>query len=409
LSSDKKGAKIMFTEKQLERYADVLWWGLTTAKKVPFKKNDIILIRYNSSAVRLAEVLYAGLLSRGMQPVQRMSPTATMERDFYLRASSRQLVFLPPGEKELMSRLNGSIYLHAPESITHLSDVDPKKIGKVAVAQKALRDVLNLREARGSFSWTLCVVPTTELAGQAGISLEEYTRQVVQACFLRNSDPVSKWRYIYDTARSLKKWLNSMKIKFLHIESNHIDLEVNPGEKRQWVGISGRNIPSFEIFVSPDWRGTRGKYHADQPSYRSGNRVEGIRLEFNKGKVIKVSAETGLEFVKKQLQMDKGAGKVGEFSLTDKRFSRINRFMANTLYDENYGGKFGNCHIALGSSYANTYAGDSKRLNHALKQKLGFNESALHWDLVNTEKKRVTAHLQSGKAVTIYENGRFTY
>jgi len=399
----------MFTEKQLERYADVLWWGLTTAKKVPFKKNDIILIRYNSSAVRLAEVLYAGLLSRGMQPVQRMSPTATMERDFYLRASSRQLVFLPPGEKELMSRLNGSIYLHAPESITHLSDVDPKKIGKVAVAQKALRDVLNLREARGSFSWTLCVVPTTELAGQAGISLEEYTRQVVQACFLRNSDPVSKWRYIYDTARSLKKWLNSMKIKFLHIESNHIDLEVNPGEKRQWVGISGRNIPSFEIFVSPDWRGTRGKYHADQPSYRSGNRVEGIRLEFNKGKVIKVSAETGLEFVKKQLQMDKGAGKVGEFSLTDKRFSRINRFMANTLYDENYGGKFGNCHIALGSSYANTYAGDSKRLNHALKQKLGFNESALHWDLVNTEKKRVTAHLQSGKAVTIYENGRFTY
>jgi aminopeptidase len=399
----------MFTEKQLERYADVLWWGLTTAKKAPFKKNDIILIRYNSSAVRLAEVLYAGLLSRGMQPVQRMSPTATMERDFYLRASNRQLVFLPPGEKELMSRLNGSIYLHAPESITHLSDVDPKKIGKAAVAQKALRDVLNLREARGSFSWTLCVIPTTELAEQAGISLEEYTRQVVQACFLRNSDPVSKWRYVYDTAWSLKKWLNSMKIKFLHIESDNIDLEVSPGEKRQWIGISGRNIPSFEIFVSPDWRGIRGKYHADQPSYRSGNRVEGIRLEFNKGKVIKVSAETGLEFVKKQLQMDKGADKVGEFSLTDKRFSRINRFMANTLFDENYGGKFGNCHIALGSSYANTYAGDSKRLNHALKQKLGFNESALHWDLVNTEKKRVTAHLQTGKAVTIYENGRFTY
>ena len=100
---------------------------------------------------------------------------------------------------------------------------------------------------------------------------------------------------------------------------------------------------------------------------------------------------------------------MGEFSLTDRRFSRINRFMANILFDENYGGKFGNCHIALGSSYSDTYAGDSKRLNQALKQKLGFNESALHWDLVNTEKKRVTAHLQIGKAVTIYENGRFKY
>jgi len=399
----------MFTQKQLERYADVLWWGLTTAKKVPFKKNDIVLIRYNSSAVRLAEVLYAGLLSRGLQPVQRVSPSATMEKDFYSRASDRQLVFIPPGEKELMSRLNGSIYLHAPESITHLSKVAPQKIGKTAVAQKALRDILNRREAGGSFSWTLCIYPTAELADQAGISLEQYTRQVIKACLLSKPDPVSEWRHIYDHARSIKKWLNSMKIKSLHIESDNIDLEITPGEKRQWIGISGRNIPSFEIFVSPDWRGTRGKYHADQPSYRSGNRVEGLRLEFKGGKVIKVSAETGRNFVKNQLQMDNGADKVGEFSLTDRRFSRINRFMANTLFDENYGGKYGNCHIALGSSYSNTYSGDSKRLTPALKQKLGFNESALHWDLVNTEKKRVTAHLKTGNAITIYENGRFAY
>ncbi|CAB1061758.1 Aminopeptidase S (Leu, Val, Phe, Tyr preference) (EC [Olavius sp. associated proteobacterium Delta 1] len=398
----------MFTEKQLERYADVLWWGLSTAKKVPFKKDDIVLIRYNSSAVRLAEVIYAGLLSRGMHPVQRVSPSATMEKDFYLRSSNRQLVFIPPGEKELMSRLNGSIYLHAPESITHLSDVAPQKIGKTTVAQKALRDILNRREARGSFSWTLCIFPTAELAGQAGLSLVDYTRQVAKACFLSKSDPLGAWRDIYDNARSIKKWLNSMKVKFLHVESDNIDLEITPGEKRRWIGISGRNIPSFEIFVSPDWRGTRGKYHADQPSYRSGNRVESVKLEFNKGKVIKVSAETGQEFVRKQLQMDKGADKVGEFSLTDRRFSRINRFMANTLFDENYGGKYGNCHIALGSSYSNTYTGDSKRLNQALKQKLGFNESALHWDLVNTEKKRVSAHLQTGKVITIYENGRFT-
>jgi len=397
----------MFTEKQLKRYADVLWWGLTTARKAPFKKNDIVLIRYNSAAVRLAEVLYAGLLSKGMQPVQRMSPTAAMEREFYLRSSSRQLVFLPPGDKELMSRLNGSIYLHAPDSITHLSKADPRKIAKTAVAQKTLRDILNRREARGSFSWTLCVLPTTELAAQAGISLKEYTRQVVRACFLNKSDPVSEWRHIYEKARSIKKWLNSMKVKFLHIESDNIDLEVTPGEKRQWIGISGRNIPSFEIFVSPDWRGTRGKYYADQPSYRSGNRVEGVILEFNKGKAIKVAAQTGLEFIKKQLRMDQGADKLGEFSLTDRSFSRINRFMANTLFDENFGGRFGNCHIAIGSSYSNSYAGDSKRLNPALKQRLGFNESALHWDLVNTEKKRVTAHLHTGKTVTIYENGRF--
>lgn len=399
----------MFTEKQLERYADVLWWGLTTARKSAFKKNDIVLIRYNEPAVRLAEILYGGILSRGLQPVQRMNPTATMERDFYLLASNRQLVFLPPGEKELLSCLSGSIYLLAPESITHLSDIDPKKIGQTALAQKPLRDILNRREAHGAFSWTLCVYPTTELAGHAGISLDEYARQVATACFLNKSAPVDEWRRIYKNAQSIKKWLNAMNVKYLHVESDRIDLEVTPGEKRRWVGISGRNIPSFEIFLSPDWRGTRGQYHADQPSYRSGNRVEGVSLEFAKGEAIQVSADTGEEFVRNQLQMDQGANKVGEFSLTDKRFSRINQFMANTLFDENYGGRFGNCHIALGSSYSNTYAGDSKKLNQALKKKLGFNESALHWDLVNTEKKRVTAHLKSGKTLTIYENGRFTY
>ena len=399
----------MFTEKQLERYADVLWWGLTTARKSAFKKNDIVLIRYNEPAVRLAEILYGGILSRGLQPVQRMNPTATMERDFYLLATNRQLVFLPPGEKELLSCLSGSIFLLAPESITHLSDIDPKKIGQTALAQKPLRDILNRREAHGAFSWTLGVYPTTELAGHAGISLDEYARQVATACFLNKSAPVDEWRRIYKNAQSIKKWLNAMNLKYLHVESDRIDLEVTPGEKRRWVGISGRNIPSFEIFLSPDWRGTRGQYHADQPSYRSGNRVEGVSLEFAKGEAIQVSADTGEEFIKNQLQMDQGANKLGEFSLTDKRFSRINQFMANTLFDENYGGRFGNCHIALGSSYSNTYAGDSKKLNQALKKKLGFNESALHWDLVNTEKKRVTAHLKSGKTLTIYENGRFTY
>ena len=397
----------MFTNKQLERYADVLWWGLSTARTSAFKRDDIVLIRYHRPAVKLAEILYARLLAAGYHPVQRMSPTTMMERQFYLLSTNRQLVFLPPGEKELMSRLNGSIFLYAPESITHLGDIDPDKIGKTAVAQKYVRDILNRRESRGNFSWTLCVFPTAELAGQAGLSLENYTRQIIKACFLNKTAPVAQWQHVYKNAQSIKKWLNSLKVDYFHVESKNIDLEVSPGKNRQWVGISGRNIPSFEIFLSPDWRGVRGKYYADQPSYRSGNRVEGVRLEFKKGRAIKIAADMGTDFVKKQLKIDKGADKLGEFSLTDKRFSRIDHFMANTLYDENYGGKNGNCHIALGSSYSNTYAGDSKKLTAASKRGLGFNESALHWDLVNTEKKRVTAHLKSGKTVSIYENGRF--
>ena len=175
------------------------------------------------------------------------------------------------------------------------------------------------------------------------------------------------------------------------------------------MGISGHNIPSFELFISPDWRGTEGVYFVNQPSYRSGNYVKGVRLEFKKGCVVKTDAETGRDFVAGQISMDKGANKMGEFSLTDIRFSKIDRFMANTLFDENYGGKHGNCHVALGASYSDTYSGNPAELKKQLKEKLGFNDSALHWDLVNTEEKTVTAHLTSGKRIVIYEKGKFKY
>ena len=99
-------------------------------------------------------------------------------------------------------------------------------------------------------------------------------------------------------------------------------------------------------------------------------------------RLVNISAKKGQSFVRRQLAMDKGAGRLGEFSLTDKRFSRINTFMANTLFDENYGGTYGNCHIALGSSYANTYAGNQSDLTPQMKRRLGFNDSALHWDFV---------------------------
>jgi aminopeptidase len=402
-----KKEEIMFTEKQLDRYADVLLWGLKTSRSGRFKKNDIVLIRYSISANCLAEIVYAKLLDRGMNPVLRMNLTATMERSFFKLADNRQIVFQVPGEKELFRKLNGAIFLHAPESITHLSDVDPKKIGRAALSKKYLRDILDARDQEGAFGWTLCAYPTKEQARHAGLPLRAYTDQIVTACFLNRTSPVLHWQNVFKNATSIKKWLNSMKVNFYHIESENINLKITPGEKRKWIGISGHNIPSFEIFLSPDWRGTRGIYFADQPSFRSGNYVEGVRLEFKKGVAARINARKGENFVVKQLSMDKGANKLGEFSLTDKRFSRINRFMANTLFDENYGGRNGNCHVALGASYIDTYDGNSRELTKEKKKALGFNDSALHWDLVNTEKKRVVAHLASGKKVTIYENGKF--
>ena len=399
----------MLTKGQMDKYSDVLLWGLKTSRKGRFKKNEAVLIQFELPAIRLAEVLQSKLLDMGVNPIMRLGMTPVMEHNFFEKANNSQLVFLAPGQKEMLENLNGSIFLRAPDSLTHLSDIDSKKIGKTLVAQKPLRDILREREEKGTYGWTLCTLPTEELAKQAKLSVKQYCNQIIRACYLDKTDPVRVWKTIYRDAAAIKKWMNRMDVKYYHIESETIDLRITPGAHRKWVGISGHNIPSFEIFVSPDWRGTEGVYYSDQPSFRSGNYVEGVRLFFKKGLVAKIEAKKGEEFVKKQLSMDEGACRIGEFSLTDKKFSRINRFMANTLYDENFGGRFGNCHLAVGSSYSNTYDGDPSKLTDEVKKALGFNDSALHWDLVNTENKKVTAYLKSGKSLVVYENGMFNH
>lgn len=398
----------MFTQDELKKYAETLWWGLATARTKPYEAGDLILLRYDLEALPLAEAMYDLLVEKGLCPIVRANPSPKMDLSFYGKGTDEQLKAIAPGDREFTGNLNGLISLIAPSSLTHLKDVDSGRIGMAAVARKFMREIMDAREQTGDFGWTLCIYPTKAMAEAAGMSLDDFKQQVVKACYLDQENPPAKWASVFEDAQKVKAWLNGLGIRSLHIKSEHTDLTVVPGEQRQWLGVSGHNIPSFEIFLSPDHRHTRGVYYADQPSYRSGNFVEGVRLSFNdEGVAVDVQAKQGEDFVKKQLQMDPGAARIGEFSLTDRRFSQISEFMANTLFDENFGGDYGNCHIAVGASYADTFAGDQSTLDTAKKNELGFNSSALHWDLVNTEPKTVTATLEDGSEVVIYENGEF--
>lgn len=397
----------MFSEEQLDKYARVMIWGMKKARGDMFRQGDYVLLRTGISGLPLARLVNRYLLQGGMIPVVRIASPEDMEKDFFSLSGSFQLESRIPGDSELYSHLSGAISILAPEELTHLQEIDPEKIAAWSTSRKYLRDILNEREARGEFGWTLCLYPTPALARHAGMSPEDYAREIARAVYLDSHDPAFVWEGLFDMSNRIKRWLGSMDIRFLHVQSENTDLWVTPGEKRSWLGVSGHNLPSFEIFISPDWRGTTGTYFADQPSFRNGNIVKGVRLEFEDGRVTKVEAEQGRDFVQKQVKMDEGSCRLGEFSLTDRRMSRISRFMAHTLYDENFGGEFGNCHVALGAAYPESYAGDVSSLDAKAKEELGFNDSALHWDLVNTENKTVHARLASGDDVLIYANGEF--
>ena len=397
----------MLTTLQLNRYAQVLLWGLQKARGKSLGSGEAVLVRFDRSAMDLAATVQAHLLRIGANPILRLNLWPEAERDFYDLAQEQQLRFLAPGDEELMQGISGLISLLGPESLNHLQGVDPKRISMALTARKKLRDIMSEREVRGECSWTLCLHPTKELAKQAGMSEQEYADQIVGACFLDESDPVGKWEQVFEDISAIRARLSSLDAKAYRIRAERIDLRIPAGAHRRWIGISGHNIPSFEVFTSPDWREVSGTFFADQPSFRSGNVVKGVRLVFEKGRVVECSAEEGEAFLIQQLEMDAGAGRVGEFSLTDRRFSRISRFMAHTLFDENFGGSFGNCHIAVGASYPETFSGDPSSLTSERKKGLGFNDSALHWDLVNTEAKEVTAELSTGREILIYRDGVF--
>ena len=103
----------------------------------------------------------------------------------------------------------------------------------------------------------------------------------------------------------------------------------------------------------------------------------------------------------------KNADKLGEFSLTDKRISRITHFMAETLYDENMGGPYGNTHVAIGMAYKDCYRGNPSKPTQKEWQEMGFNDSPEHTDIVSTTDRTVTATMVDGTKKVIYKDGMF--
>ncbi len=98
----------------------------------------------------------------------------------------------------------------------------------------------------------------------------------------------------------------------------------------------GCNIPSFEIFTSPDRRETNGRMRFNQPVFRYGQMIKGIFLKFKNGVIVDYDATENKALLKEIISIP-NANKLGEFSLTDSRFSHITKLMGETLFDENMG------------------------------------------------------------------------
>lgn len=389
----------------LDKYAKVLVdFALNSGAGI--KPGDVVRLSVADSAKPLFVALRNQVLKSGGIPLTDYLPDG-ISRDYYDLASPDQLQFFPRKYYQgLADQIDHSIGVISEVNKHELEGVDSSKIMLRQKTVKPFRDWLDAKENQGKFTWTLALYGTPAMANESGMSLKEYWDQIIKACFLDDPDPIAKWRDVFKANNAILQKLNALPIHKLHLEGDGIDLWITLGENRKWLGGSGRNIPSFEVFTSPDWRGTSGFIEFNQPLYRYGNLITDIKLKFENGIVTQSSASKNYEVLKNMLNVE-NANKIGEFSLTDKRLSRIDKFMAETLFDENISGPFGNTHLALGTAYDDTFSGDLATLTSDLKAKLGFNNSAIHTDIISTTKRQVTAVLTDGSEKLIYKDGLF--
>lgn len=394
----------------IERYADLLInYALGGGEGI--KRGDVVQVIAPESAKPLYVELCRAVWRSGGTVIDSYHPDdderVNLSRDFYELASGDQLAFFPePYYRGLVEQMDHSVMVRSVADPHALRTVDPAKLMTHQRSRGRLIDWLTDKESEGRFTWTIALYGTAAMAAEAQTSLEEYWEQIVSACFLDHPDPKASWREINAEIKRNVDALDGFPIERLHVRGEDVDLWVALGEKRRWAGGGGRNVPSFEVFTSPDWRGTEGRIRFSEPLYRYGSLITGIELQFHEGIVSRASAAENEPLLLEMLSA-KNANRVGEFSLTDARLSRITRFMADTLYDENVGGRFGNTHLAVGRALRHCYDGDPKDVAPEEWERLGFNDSVVHTDMVSTTDREVIAVLRDGSERTIYAGGRF--
>jgi aminopeptidase len=283
-----------------------------------------------------------------------------LEEVFFKEGSDDQLKHQDLFWRELNRDFDVRIVILSEFNPTGLSGIDPERLKIRKRAYREIEDIYFERMASGDLRRVSTLFPTVAYAAGAGMSLEEFEDYVYRVTFSDSPDPVAEWKRLRSEQQHLVDWLKGKK--HLRVTGPNADLTLSI-EGRVFINSDGKqNMPSGEIFTGPVEDSAEGWIRFSYPSILSGREVEGIRLEFEKGKVVNATAEKDQEFLQAMLEIDSGSRYLGEFAFGTNR--RIDRFIHKILFDEKIGGTI---HLALGQGYPITGSR---------------NQSAIHWDMI---------------------------
>lgn len=359
----------------IEKYAKLL-----VEYCLEIKEGERLYIDTSTAAKPLVKEVYRHAYSVGgiVEYQLRFSEEKNIK---YRNAKGVQLDHVPVLYKEAMENFDAYLAIRAPHNLVENHSIDKEKTKRYSKAAKATHDLYFKRTADGSLKRSLCQFPTQASAQMAGMSLEEYSKFVFNACRLYDEDPKTSWLEVRKNQQHIVDYLNTVdKVKYI---SNQTDIEFSV-KGRKWINSDGRtNMPSGEVFTGPIEDSVNGQVYFSYPSVYSSRPVKGIQLNVKNGEVISWTAEQGKELLDEIFQYP-GAKYFGEVAIGTNY--NIQTATKNILFDEKIGGTI---HMAVGQSYLQTGA---------------TNQSPIHWDMI-TDMKEGGQIIADGKL--IYENGKF--
>jgi len=261
-------------------------------------------------------------------------------------------------------------------------------------------------------NWTIVPCPTVGWATlvhprlEPAAALERLWGQVAHICRLDEPDPVAAWETRLAALVRVVDALDAQPLDRVHFEGPGTDLTVGILPSSRWRaakfttvdGIEHQpNIPTEEVFTTPDPARVEGTVTATKPLFASGATITGLRVSFAGGRVTSIDADEGAEVLRGLVARDEGAARLGELALVDGqgRIGPLDTVFYDTLLDENAAS-----HIALGAGYqvGVTDEADRERVN----------VSQIHTDfMIGSSEIAIDGLRADGEAVPVMREHRW--
>jgi len=284
-----------------------------------------------------------------------------------------------------------------------LEGLDSRRLARAV--RRAYRE--RLHSAVQRINWTMVAYPNpgwaTSVFGAPDV--EKLWDLVARATRLDEDDPVAAWETHLRRLDERAQVLNVARFDAVRFSGPGTDLLVGLTERSRWIG--GRdvtalglafiaNLPTEEVFTTPDATRTEGTLRCTRPVALPGNVADEVELTFAAGRLTEVRAGRGEAALREELALDDGAGRLGEVALVDatSRVGQLATTFYDTLFDENAA-----CHVALGRAYLEAVEGGAE-LGAEQRLALGVNDSLLHLDVMLGGPEVDVDGLDSAGAVT---------